>query len=334
MFYCTIIYAILVEKPWRKNLSKPVGMWLIFLCVVFVLLILDLGLFHKKDKKIGVKESLWMSAFYIVIAFLFGLWIWSTLGAQSFAEYLTGFLVEKSLALDNIFLISVIFSSLSIPLKYQHRVLFFGVLGVIILRGIMIALGSQLISEFSWILYVFAAFMIFTGIKMFFMPEQKIDIQDNTILKWMNKHFRIRKEVSDNSFLIRKIDPVTRKSHIFITPLFVALILIEFTDLVFAVDSVPAIFTITKDPYIIYTSNIFAVLGLRALYFALASIIDRFHYLKFALAMVLIFIGSKIFISDFMGIKKFPPMISLTVTFGLLFFGCLYSLYKSKPRDE
>jgi tellurite resistance protein TerC len=305
-------------------------MWLIFVFVVVILLILDLGVFHKKDKKIGIKESLWMSLFYIAIAFLFGLLIWRVLGVQSFSEYLTGFLVEKSLALDNMFLISLIFSSLSIPLKYQHRVLFYGIIGVIILRGIMIALGAQLISEFSWILYIFSAFMIFTGIKMVFMPEKKIDINDNTILKWMNKHFRITKEISDNSFLIRKTDPIKKKSYIFITPLVVALILIEVTDLVFSVDSVPAIFTITNDPYIIYTSNIFAILGLRALFFALASILDRFHYLKFSLAMVLIFIGSKIFISDFMGIEKFPSMISLSVTFGLLFFGCLYSLYKSK----
>lgn len=309
-------------------------MWLLFLGVVFILLIVDLGLFHKKDKEIGVKESLWMSAFYIAVAFLFGLWLWSELGFQSFAEYLTGFLVEKSLALDNIFLISLIFSSLSIPLKYQHRVLFWGVLGVIVLRGIMIALGAQLINEFSWILYVFAAFMIFTGIKMFFMPEQKIDINDNYLLKWMSKHFRITKEITDNSFLKFKTDSITQKSSLFMTPLFVALVLIEFTDLIFAVDSVPAIFTITKDPYIIYTSNIFAILGLRALYFALATVIDRFHYLKFALAMVLIFIGSKIFISDLMGIEKFPPIISLAVTFGLLVFGCVYSLYKSKPISK
>jgi tellurite resistance protein TerC len=315
-------------------LSKPIWMWLVFFFIVFILLIIDLGVFHKKDTEIGAKESLWMSAFYITIAFLFGLCVWSILGFQSFAEYLTGFLVEKTLALDNIFLISLIFSSLSIPLKYQHRVLFWGILGVIILRGIMIALGAQLISEFSWILYIFAAFMIFTGIKMFFMSKQKTDINDNTLLKWMNKYFRITKEINDNSFLIRKIDQVTKKSHIFMTPLFVALILIEFTDLVFAVDSVPAIFTITKDPYIIYTSNIFAILGLRALYFALASILDRFHYLKYALAMVLIFIGSKIFISDFMGIEKFPPIISLGVTFGLLFGGCIYSLYKFKSKKK
>lgn len=315
-------------------MSKPIWMWLVFFCVVFILLIIDLGLFHRKDKEIKFKESLWMSAFYIIIAFLFGFYIWSILGIQSFAEYLTGFLVEKSLALDNIFLISLVFSSLSIPLKYQHRVLFWGVLGVIILRGIMIALGAQLINEFSWILYLFAAFMIFTGIKMFFMSEQKKDINDNRLLKWMNKHFRITREITDNRFLIRKFDPIKKRSHIFMTPLLVALILIELTDLVFAVDSVPAIFMITNNTYIIYTSNIFAILGLRALYFALASIVDRFHYLKYALALVLIFIGSKIFIADFMGIEKFPPVISLSVTFGLLFLGCVYSLYKFKSKKK
>jgi tellurite resistance protein TerC len=308
-------------------------MWIVFLGLVLVLLIMDLALFHKKDKEIGVKESLWMSAFYIFIAFLFGLWVWKELGLQSFAEYLTGYLVEKSLSLDNIFLMSLIFSGLSIPLKYQHRVLFWGILGVIVLRGIMIALGAQLISQFSWILYLFAAFMIFTGIKMLFIPEKKMDIKDNLLLKWMNKHFRITNEIHDNSFLIRKMDLRTKKTALFMTPLLVALLVIEFTDLVFAVDSVPAIFTITKDPYIIYTSNLFAILGLRALYFALASMIDRFYYLKFSLALVLIFIGSKIFIADLLGIEKFPPLISLGVTCGLLAFGCLYSLYKPAQKN-
>lgn len=315
-------------------MDKPIWMWLIFLSIVLILLVIDLGLFHKKDKAIGAKESLWMTAFYIAIAFLFGFWIWFELGFQSFAEYLTGYLVEKSLSLDNIFLISVIFSGLSIPTKYQHRVLFWGILAVIVLRGIMIALGATLVSEFSWILYIFAAFLVITGIKMFFISEKKKEIKDNPLLIWMKKHFRITDEIKNHDFFVRKIDPVTQKSHLFMTPLFVALVLIEVTDVIFAVDSVPAIFTITSDPYIIYTSNIFAVLGLRALYFALASIMDRFHYLKYALAMVLIFIGSKIFIADFLGMDKFPPAISLSVTFGLLFFGCVYSLYKSKPKKN
>lgn len=312
-------------------MNKPIWMWIIFFCIVIILLIVDLGLFNNKSKEIGIKKSIWMSIFYIVIAFLFGFWIWIELGFNSFAEYLTGFLVEKTLALDNIFVISLIFSSLSIPLKYQHRVLFWGIIGVVILRGVMIAIGAKLINEFSWILYVFASFMIFTGIKMFFISEKKIDINQNSLLKWMRKYLRITNEVNDEKFFIFKHDSNTKKAHIFITPLFIALIFIEITDLIFAVDSVPAIFMITKDPYIIYTSNIFAILGLRALYFCLASIIQRFYYLKYALALVLIFIGSKIFISDLIGIEKFPPILSLLVTFGLLIFGCIYSLYKSKP---
>lgn len=309
---------------------KPIWMWALFLSVVIILLIIDLGIFHKKDHEISVKESLWMSAFYIAMALIFGGWIWWQLGFQDFAEYTTGYLVEKSLALDNIFLISVIFTSLSIPLKYQHRVLFWGILGVIVLRGIMIALGAQLISQFSWILYIFAAFMIVTGIKMMFVPDKMIDIDDNPILKWMRRHIRITDTIEDHDFIKVKADPQTKKKHIYFTPLLVALIMIEITDVIFAVDSVPAIFTITQDPYIVYTSNIFAILGLRALYFALAAIIDKFHYLKYALALVLIFIGSKIFITDFLGIEKLHPAISLGVTVGLITFGCVYSIYHPK----
>jgi tellurite resistance protein TerC len=314
-------------------MNKSLWMWIIFFAVVLILLILDLEVFHKKKQKIGIKESILMSGFYMLMAFLFGLWVWYQLGVNSFAEYLTGFLIEKSLALDNIFLISLIFSNLSIPQEYQHRVLFWGILFVIILRAIMISLGAQLIIHFNPILYIFAIFMIVVGIKMFFIPEQKIDINNNIILKWMRKHLRITQNFHGQKFLVRCVDRTTRKMHTHITPLFVALILIELTDIIFAVDSVPAIFTITKDPYIIYTSNIFAILGLRAMYFVIASFIDRFHYLKFALAMVLIFIGSKIFIADIMGIEKFPPTISLGVTFSLLAFGCVYSLYKASAKN-
>jgi tellurite resistance protein TerC len=271
-----------------------------------------------------------LSATYIFIACLFGLWIWHELGFESYAEYMTGFLVEKSLSLDNIFIISLIFSSLCIPLKYQHRVLFFGILGAIVLRGLMIALGAHLLENFSWIIYIFSAFMILTGIKMFFIPQKEVDINDNRLLKWMRRRLRITEELYDQKFMIQLVNAKTGRVRTFMTPLLVALVLIEFTDLVFAVDSVPAIFAITKDPYIVYTSNIFAILGLRALYFALAAIIDRFYYIKFALAAVLVFIGSKVFIAKIWGLEKFPPAISLSVTFGLLAFGCVYSLYK--PR--
>lgn len=313
-------------------MSKPLWMWGVFLAVIIALLCADLGIFNKKDKEMGIKDSLRMSALYILIAFGFGLWVLYELGFQSFAEYMTGFLVEKSLSLDNIFIISLIFSSFSIPLKYQHRVLFFGILGAIVLRGLMIAIGAHLIENFSWVLYIFAIFMIATGVKMFFMPHKVVDINDNRLLKWMRRHLSITDSLHEKKFMIRKKDAKTGATKMFITPLLVALILIEFTDLIFAVDSVPAIFTITKDPYIVYTSNIFAILGLRALYLALAVVIERFYYLKFALAAVLIFIGAKVFIVDMMGLEKFPPAISLGVTLGLLGFGCLYSIYKSKTH--
>jgi tellurite resistance protein TerC len=305
-------------------------MWLVFIAIVLILLKLDLGLFHKKNRDIGFKESLWMSSFYIFIGLIFGLWIWSIKGLDSFAEYTTGFLVEKSLALDNIFLISIIFSSLAIPLKYQHRVLFWGILGVIVLRGIMSGLGAQIIARFEWVLYIFASFMIFTGIKMFFISHKPVDISNSRLLIWMKRHLNITNKLHGQKFLVYETDPSSKTKKLFLTPLLIALIMVEFIDLIFAVDSIPAIFSITQDPFIVYTSNIFAILGLRALYFALASIIDRFYYLKYALAAVLIFIGSKIFIADAFNLAKIPPALSLTITFGLLASGVLFSLFRKK----
>lgn len=315
-------------------MEKSLLMWGIFIAVVLALLILDLGVFHKKDREIGFKESLWMSAFYILMALIFGLWIWHIKGLDGFAEYITGFLVEKSLALDNIFLISLVFSSLSIPLKYQHRVLFWGILGVIVLRAIMIGLGVQIITRFEWILYLFAAFMILTGIKMFFMSDKPVEISQNLLLIWMRKHWNITDKLHDQKFFVYQNVPQLPQKKLFVTPLFVSLVMVEFIDLIFAVDSIPAIFAITQDPYIVYTSNIFAILGLRALYFALASIMDRFYYLKYALAAVLIFIGSKIFIADALDLAKIPPMLSLTITFTILALGVLCSFIKAKSSAK
>lgn len=311
-------------------MGKPLWMWLVFIGVVLFFLILDLGVLHRKQREIGVKESLWMSLFYFSIALIFGGWIWHELGPQSGKEFMTGFLVEKTLALDNVFIISLIFTFLAIPSLYQHRVLFWGILGVIILRGIMIALGATLVSEFSWVLYVFALFLVATGVKMLYIGDKVPDIANNPLLKLLNRVFRVTPELHQQRFFVRKPHPVTGKRVTWCTPLFVALIFIEFVDLVFAVDSVPAIFTITSDPYIVYTSNIFAILGLRALYFALNAVIHRFKYLKQALAAVLIFIGSKIFIADLLGWEKFPAGISLAVTVGLLAGGVVYSLYRTR----
>ncbi|BBF79807.1 integral membrane protein TerC [Asticcacaulis excentricus] len=313
-------------------MDKPLWMWAGFIGIVIALLAFDLGVLHRKTHEVSIRESLWMSAFYIAIALAFGGWVWWSLGDQAGKEYLTGFIVEKTLALDNVFVISLIFTYFAIPPLYQHRVLFWGILGVIVLRGIMIALGATLVSQYSWVLYVFAVFLIFTGIKMLFVGDKHPDIGNNPLLKLMRRVFPISAGLDGQKFLTRQPDPKTGKWRTYATPLLVALALIEFVDLIFAVDSVPAIFTITLDPFIVFTSNIFAILGLRALYFALAAIIHRFRYLKPALAIVLIFIGSKTFIADAMGLEKFPANISLGVTLGLIAAGVIVSLIKThKP---
>lgn len=313
-------------------MGTPVWMWAIFIGVVLVLLVLDLGVFHRKIREISVRESLWMSAFYITIALLFGLWVWRQLGAQAGSEYITGFLVEKTLAMDNVFVISLIFTYFAVPAAYQHRVLFWGILGVIVLRGLMIGLGAALVAEFGWVLYLFAAFLIVTGIKMLVMGDEKPDIENNPVLKLLRRMFRITPILHKERFFVRQPDPKTGKVVTWITPLFVGLILVEIVDLIFAVDSIPAIFAITTDPFIVYTSNIFAILGLRALYFALAAVIDRFVYLKQALALVLIFIGSKVFLADVIGVEKLPAWLSLVITVGLIGGGVVYSLYRTRAN--
>ncbi len=312
-------------------LSKPIWMWASFLGLVVVLLVLDLGVLHRKHREIGVRESLLMSLGYLTLGVGFGGWVWFTLGAQSGIEYLTGFVVEKSLAMDNVFVIAMIFGYFAIPQKYQHRVLFWGILGVIVLRAIMIAGGAALVAEFSWLLYVFAAFLIFTGIKMLAMADKSHSLVDNPLLRFMRRRLRVTDDLHGERFFVRLTDQKTGRLATYVTPVFMALLLIEIADVIFAVDSVPAIFAITTDPYIIYTSNIFAILGLRALYFALAAIIHRFAYLKQALAVLLIFIGSKIFVADLLGWEKFPAAVSLGFTFAILAGGIAWSLWRTRP---
>jgi tellurite resistance protein TerC len=330
-------------------MGKDLWIWLTFLSVVLVLLVLDLGVFHRNQREISIKESLVMSVFYILMGSLFSIAIFyiyyhhmpssnldpRLLNPDASARawlavnlYFTGFMIEKTLAMDNVFVISLIFTFFSIPRLYQHRVLFWGILGVIILRGLMIGLGAALVSQFAWVLYIFGAFLVLTGVKMLWMVDHEFNVGDNPILKFMRKHFRVTDTLDGQNFFTTKVDPVTNKTVQYMTPLFLALIMIEFIDLVFAVDSVPAIFAITQDPYIVYTSNIFAILGLRALYFALAAMVHRFKYLKYALALVLIFVGCKIFAVNIIG--KIPALFSLSVTFGLLAGGVIYSLYKTK----
>ena len=306
--------------------GTPAWSWLLFMGIVAALLAFDLGVLHKDDREIGVRESLLLSAGYITAALLFGGWVWWQMGPTSGMAYYTGFLIEKSLSLDNVFVIALIFSFFAIPRQFQHRVLFWGILGVIVLRAIMIGLGAALVSNFGWLMYLFGAFLVFTGIKMWMIADQEPDIATNPILKFLKRRMRVTDGLRGNAFWVREPDPATSRPVRWATPLFLALVLIEFVDLLFAVDSVPAIFAITTDPFIVYTSNIFAILGLRALYFALAAMIHRFHYLKYALSLVLVFIGTKIFLVGFIG--KIPAVVSLSVTFGLIAGGVLFSLWK------
>ncbi|WP_374586802.1 TerC family protein [Ideonella dechloratans] len=309
-------------------MGKPAWIWLLFIAIVIALLAFDLGVLHRDAREIGVRESLLLSAGYISVALLFGAWVWWYLGAQSGMDYYTGFMIEKSLSMDNVFVIALIFTFFAIPRQYQHRVLFWGILGVIVLRALMIGLGATLVSQFSWVLYLFGAFLLITGVKMWFIADHTPYIANNPVLKFLKRHMRVTDGLRGNAFWVRERDAATGRVERFATPLLLALVLVECVDLVFAVDSVPAIFAITADPFIVYTSNIFAILGLRALYFALAAMIHRFKYLKYALALVLVFIGGKIFLVGLIG--KIPATLSLSVTFGLIAGGVLVSLWKTR----
>ncbi len=311
-------------------LGTPVWMWLVFMGLVLGLLVLDLGVLNRNDHEIGVAESLRMSALYITLGVAFSGFVWWQMGAEATAQYLTAFVVEKTLALDNIFVIALIFGFFAIPRQYQHRVLFWGILGVILLRGLMIGLGATIVAQYHWVLYLFAVFLILTGIKMLFSKEEsEPDLTRNPILRLFRRFFRVTDQIHGHAFVVKQPDTRGRMVR-HATPLLMALVLIEFADVIFAVDSVPAVFTITTDPFIVYTSNIFAVLGLRALYFALSAILHRFAYLKYALSVLLIFIGSKMFIADMMGWAKFPPMWSLGITFAILAAGIGVSMLKTK----
>ena len=327
----------------------PAWVWLSFVTLVGLILAADLGLFHGDAHEVTLKESAILAGGSMTLGVAFSAVVWwlyyngmatsldETLRNAATASdrawtawqyYLTGWVVEQTLAFDNVFVMSMIFGYLAIPPKYQHRVLFYGILGVIVLRALMIGVGAALIQEFHAILFVFAAFLIFTGIKMLFAGEQSTDLDNNRLLNWLRRHMRLTSDIEGEKFFVQRQDVHTGQMARHATPLFLALVMIEFADLIFAVDSVPAIFSITTDPFIVYTSNIFAILGLRSLYFVLAAMVHRFHYLKYALALVLIYIGAKIFAQSFIG--KISPSFSLVVTVSILVGGILFSLWKTR----
>ena len=309
-------------------------MWAGFGVFVIAMLALDLLMLGKKGAhKVGAKEALIWSLIWFTMAILFGagLWAWldhsvgRAVADTKVMEYLTGYLLEKTLAMDNIFVFVMIFSYFAVPLQYQKRVLVYGVLGAIILRALMILLGAWLIAQFHWVLYIFGAFLLITGIKMLIFADSEPNLAKNPLLKWLKNHIRVTDEYHDDKFW------VNIKGVRWFTPMFLVLVLIEFSDVIFAMDSIPAIFAITSDPFIVFTSNIFAILGLRALYFLLADMAERFHLLKYGLAIVLVFVGVKMLIVEW---YKIPVAISLAVVVTLLGTSIFLSLVATKRKTK
>jgi tellurite resistance protein TerC len=313
-------------------MDKPLWMWAAFFGIVATLLILDLGILHRKERDISVSESLKLSAGYILVSVCFGLLVNHYLGGRAGKQFFTGYVVEKSLSMDNILVMSMVFSHFYIPRRYQHRVLFWGILGVVLLRGIMIGVGAALVERFHFILYFFGAFLIVTGLRMLLAAghEEEKSLEENKLLGWLRKRIPVTQSLHGKQFFAYEPESgdggkVMRKA----TPLFLVLVFIELADIVFAVDSVPAVFAITTDTFVVYTSNIFAILGLRALYFSLSAMLHRFAYLKYALSLVLVFIGAKIFLAPVINISS---GVSLAITLWLLTAGVAVSLYKTREK--
>lgn len=313
-------------------MGTALWLWLSFILLIGVLMAADLGLFRKNTHEIGVSESLKMYGFYMFLACVFGGWVWWKFGAESGANYFTGYFIEQSLSMDNLFVMSMIFGHLGIPRMYQHRVLFWGIIGVIVLRGVMILAGAVLITKFHWILLIFGAFLIYSGIRMGLASEkeEEISFEESKLMRFLAKRMRITMNMDGQKFFIRQPDR-DGKVVWFATTLFLALCMIELSDVIFAVDSIPAIFAITTDPFIIFTSNLFAILGLRSLYFALSAVLHRFVYVKYALAAILSLIGVKIFYTEFFG--HIDPIITLTVTFTLLLGSVVLSMIKTRGME-
>jgi tellurite resistance protein TerC len=303
-------------------------LWLGFVVLIGALLALDLGLLHRRGREIKVGEALGLSFFYFILAMLFCAGVFHFRGAQAGYEFLAGYLIEWSLSIDNIFVFVLVFTYFAVPVQYQHRVLFWGVLGALIMRGALIFAGANLIQAFHWVVFVFGAFLIVTAIKMLVMAAAKPDLENNVVVRTVRRYLRVTDGYDGQRFLTR------RNGLLWVTPLFLVLVVIEFTDLVFAVDSIPAIFAITLDPFVVYTSNVFAILGLRSLYFALAHVVHRFHYLKYGLAIVLAIVGTKMIVNGAFEEKVIPTEFTLAATAALVFGSIALSFLRRRPAEE
>jgi len=302
--------------------TDTIWLWVGFNVFVLAMLALDLGVFHRKAHVVTLKESLTWTVVWIALALIFNAGVWHYYGSQKALEFFTGYVIEKSLSVDNVFVFALLFSYFAVPQLYQHKVLFWGILGALVMRAIMIALGAALITKFAWIIYVFGGFLILTGIKMIVKREEEIHPENNPVVKWFKRLMPVTKDYRGDKFFIRE------NGVLMATPLFVVLLLVEFSDLIFAVDSIPAIFAVTKDPFIVYTSNVFAILGLRSLYFALAGVMDKFHYLKIGLGVVLTFVGVKMILAH--TAWKIDTLVSLAIIVLILATSVIWSLVKPK----
>src|SRR5512136_2415820 len=299
-----------------------IWLWIGFNVFVLAMLALDLGVFHRKAHVVKFRESIAWTFVWVVLALLFNAGVWHYYGSQKALQFFTGYLIEKSLSVDNIFVFALLFSYFAVPPVYQHKVLFWGILGALVMRAIMIAAGAALIAKFTWIIYVFGAFLILTGIKMVVKREEEIHPERNPVVRWFKRLMPVTANYREDKFFVRE------NGLRMATPLFVVLLLVEFSDLIFAVDSIPAIFAVTKEPFIVYTSNVFAILGLRSLYFALAGVMDKFHYLKIGLGVVLTFVGVKMILAH--TAWKIDTLVSLGVIVLILTTSVVWSLITPK----
>ncbi|HVN14977.1 MAG TPA: TerC family protein [Anaerolineales bacterium] len=314
-------------------MEEPIWLWTAFNFFVLLMLALDLGVFHRKAHAVSAKEALTWTAVWIGLALTFNAGIyffWNRIipnssysNTEAALAFFTGYLIEKSLSVDNIFVFILIFSFFAVPAAYQHRVLFWGILGALVMRGTLILVGVALLEQFHWVIYLFGAFLIFTGIRMAFHRDEEIHPEKNPVVRFFRKLVPVTENFERDKFFIR------RAATWMATPLFLVLLIIESTDLVFAVDSIPAIFAVTRDPFIVYTSNVFAILGLRAMYFLLADVMGKFEYLKLGLSAVLTFVGVKMVIAD---LYKIPVGLSLVVVAGILAASIIISLRKARRQ--
>jgi len=307
-------------------MTETLWLWVGFNVFILLMLALDLGVFHRKSRVVGFRESLTWTFAWVTLAMVFNLGVYFYFGPQKALEFFTGYLIEKSLSVDNVFVFALLFSYFAVPREYQHKVLFWGILGALVMRSVMIAVGAALIVQFSWIIYVFGGFLILTGLKMVFKKEEEIHPERNPVVRLFKRWFNVTPDFQGDRFFIRN------NGVRMATPLFVVLLVVEMTDLVFAVDSIPAIFAITQDPFIVYTSNVFAILGLRSLYFALAGVLHKFSYLKVGLGFVLVFIRIKMLLAH--SEWKIPTMTALVVVAFILTTSILCSIWKNRSTGS